>query len=152
MEVFKHTFKCGNQNGKPFFFSPPSPLCCITASCHSEILHICLFVLKCYLLGAGECLQSEAPLRCNRICIELIFSHQKENVSACTGRGSRLDGESKTKSGNLLSDSGRVFLTPLTGNRRLLGGRTMLAFSTFSPPNILLIDFRGTAPGRLMKM
>lgn len=51
--------------------------------------------------------------------------------------------------GDLLSDFDRILLTLVMGNHQLLGRRTALALSPFSPPNILLIDFRESV---LMKL
>lgn len=50
--------------------------------------------------------------------------------------------------GDLLSDFDRILLTLVMGNHQLLGRRTALALSPFSPPNILLIDFRESVSRR----
>ena len=51
-------------------------------------------------------------------------------------RGKRI--ESEKKSGDLSSDC-------VTSNHQLVGRRMLFALSLYSPPNILLIDFRETA-------
>ena len=60
------------------------------------------------------------------------------------GHGSRLKNESKMESGDLSSDFDRFLLTPVMGNYRFFGRRKVLVLSRYTPPNILLIDFRGT--------
>lgn len=55
----------------------------------------------------------------------------------------------KRKSGDdLSSDIDRILLTPVTGNHQRLGRRKALALSRYTPPNILLIDFRETVSRR----
>lgn len=56
--------------------------------------------------------------------------------------------ESKMKSSDLSSDFDRILLTPVTGNRQLLGRRKAFVLSRYTPPNILLIDFRETVSRR----
>lgn len=48
------------------------------------------------------------------------------------------------KSDDLSSDFDRILLTPVMGNHQLLGRRKALVLSRYTPPNILLIDFRET--------
>lgn len=52
------------------------------------------------------------------------------------------------KNNDLSPDFDKILLTPVMGNHQLLGRRKALALSKYSPPNILLIDFRETLSRR----
>lgn len=52
------------------------------------------------------------------------------------------------KSDDPSSDFDRILLTPVMGNHQLLGRRKALVPSRYTPPNILLIDFRETVSRR----
>lgn len=56
--------------------------------------------------------------------------------------------ESQLQSGDPSSDFDRILLTPVMGNHQLLGSREASALSRYSPPNILLIDFRESVSRR----
>lgn len=109
-------------------------------------MHICLFELKCYLFGSKDCLQSLIPFWCIRIHTEWVFSLQKNYFCVYWTRLKARRINPKPK-GDLLSDFDSVLLTLVMGNHQLLGTRTAFALSPFSPPNILLIDFRETVSG-----
>lgn len=77
---------------------------------------------------------------------ERILSHEKNCFRAFWTRLEAAD--PKRKSGDLLTDSDRILLTPVMGNHQLVGRRKALALSKYSAPNILLIDFRETVSRR----